>query len=129
MSDAELLELYAQYVEAFSANMTIAITLVFAYLVAAYLSAKKLSVIQFYSTTGLFAVFTLSVAMGAYDLGHRTVSIQSEILRRISAQDSQISYIAADGMPEFIPPYILGVIAIAVILSIAFAISFRQGDT
>ena len=66
--------------------------------------------------------------MGAYELGLRTASIQSEILRRVSAQDSQISFIAADGMPEFIPPYVLGVIAIAVILSIVFAISIRRGD-
>ena len=128
MSDAELLELYAIYVDAFAANVAIAMTLVFAYLAATYISAKNLNAFQFYLTTGLFAVFTWSVAMGAFDLGQRTVSIQSEILRRISMEDSQISYIAVDGMPGFIPPFILGVVAVAVVLSILFALSIRRGD-
>ena len=129
ISDAELLELYAIYADAFVANVAIAMTLVFAYLAATYVSAKSLNAFQFYLTTTFFAVFTISVAMGAFDLGQRTVSIQSELLRRISLEDSQISYIAVDGMPSFIPPFILGVFVFAVLLSIVFAFSIRRGET
>lgn len=129
MRDAELLELYAVYVDAFTANMAVLITLIFAYLIASYVSAKKLNPFQFYVTTGLFAVFTLSVALGARDMCQRAVSLQTEIVRRISMDESEISYVAPDGMPEFLPPYILGVSIVAIVLAISFAMSQRRRDT
>lgn len=122
-----MLELYAIYVDAFTANLTVLITLIFAYLVATYISVRKLNVYQFYVTTALFGVFTMSVAMGARDMCARAVSLQAEIVRRISIEGSEISYVSAGGMPEFLPPYILGVSIVAIVLAISFAISQRRG--
>ena len=106
---AELLELYAIYIDGFTSNMMAVITLIFAYLVATYISAKNLGAFQFYATTTLFVVLTTSVASGARDLCARSVSLQSEIVRRISMEGSEISYVSVLGMPEHVPLYILGV--------------------
>ena len=129
MSDAELLELYAIYVDAFAGNLTVVITLIFAYLIATYISAKNLGAFQFYTTTGLFAVATTGVALGGKDLSARSVSLQNEIVRRISMEGSEISYVSVFGMPEHVPPYILGVSIVAVFLAVSFAISQRRRDT
>lgn len=128
MTNAEILELYAAYVDAFTANITLLVTLVFAYLVASFVSAKKLKPYQFYVTSSLFAVFTISVAMGAKDTCARAASLQAEIVRRISEEGSQIPYVASDGIPEFLPSYILGVSIVSVLLAISFAITQRRRE-
>ena len=129
MSDAELLELYAIYFDAFAANMALVITLVFAYLIASYVSAQKLNAFQFYATSALFTIFTFSVVMGAHDISKRAASLQLENVRRITEDGSSISYVAAAGMPEYLPQYILGVCSIAIVLAVVFAISQRRRDT
>lgn len=126
MTDAELLELYAIYVDAFTANMTLMISLMFAFIVAIYVSAKKLNGFQFYLTTGLFVIFSLSAAMGARDTCARAVSLQSEIARRISMEGSQISYVSVDGMPAFLPSYVMGVSVLAILLAAGFGVSHRR---
>jgi len=128
VTDAEILELYAAYVDAFTANLALLLTLIFAYLVASFISAAKLRTYQFYVTSGLFAVFTMSVAIGARDTSARAASLQLEIARRISEEGSQIHFVSLDGIPEFLPSYILGVSIVSVLLAISFAITQRRRE-
>ena len=126
MSDAELLELYALYNDGFGSLMAQLITLIFAYIVASYIAAKRLSVFQFYLASSLFAVVTISVALGARDACARAISLQEEIIRRIEVEGSQISFVARDGIPSYLDSFILVICIIGVVLAISFAISERR---
>lgn len=67
----------------------------------------------------------IGVAFGAWDTCQRAVSFQIEIVRRSAEGGSQIAFVSTAGMPEFLPPYILGVSVLAVILAVSFAIGQR----
>ena len=126
MTDAELLELYVAYYDTFTANMAVMMTLIFAYLIATFVSAKKLKSYQFYATSVLFAVFTYGVVMGAVDTSARAASLQVEIVRRISEEGSQIGFVSTNGMPEFVPSQIFGLSIVSIFLAIGFAITQRH---
>ena len=126
MTDAELLELYALYNESFASIVALIITLIFAYIVASYVAAKHLSVFQFYLASSLFAVFTITVALGARDTCARARSLQEEIVRRIEAEGSQIGFVSRYGIPDYLDSYMLAISIIGVVLAIGFSISERR---
>ena len=129
MTDAELLELYVDYYDAFVANVAIVITLIFAYLVASYVSAQRLNISEFYGAAALFSTFTINTALGAQNLCLRAHSLQLEIVRRIELEDSSIAFVSKAGLPEFLPDYILIVSVVSVLLAVGFAFSQRRRST
>ena len=108
MSDAELLEMYVEYYNAFASNVTLIITLLFGYIIASVFAAQRLTLYQLIATTTLFVVFTLNVAMGARATCNTAYSLQVELVRRIDEEGSQIAYVSLDGFPEYLPLFFIG---------------------
>ncbi|MEM9529849.1 MAG: hypothetical protein AAGA23_02900 [Pseudomonadota bacterium] len=126
MSDAELLELYSEYSQTFTGETSLLISLVFAYVVAMFVAARRLTNFQYVSMASLFALFALSVTMGLRGTCYRAVSLQQEIVRRVQEQGSEISFVATDGFPWFLPELIAALCFAAVIAALVFGHQQRR---
>ena len=103
MNDADLLELYSSYSQTFTGETTLFISMLFAYVVAMFIIANRLTHLQFGALTSLFGLFSISVTMGLRGTCRRAVSLQEEIVRRIESDGSNIAFVAIDGFPVFLP--------------------------
>ena len=103
MTDYELLSLYAEYAQLFATMVTVYISVVFAYLLASYVVASKLTSVQFWLLSLLFVFVSFDIVSGVWIHGARTASLQSEILRRIEVQGSQIAFVDPSGLPMWLP--------------------------
>jgi len=127
MTDYELLSLYTEYAQLFVSMVTVYVSILFAYLVAGYLVADKLTRFQFWLITGLFLFVSLDIASGIRIHGERAASLQGEIVRRIEAAESQIAFVNPSGLAEWLPPVIFVVYLLVSLIAVAFALHRRNG--
>ncbi len=126
MTDYELLSLYAEYAQLFATMVTVYISVVFAYLLASYVIASKLTSVQFWLLSLLFVFVSFDIVSGVQAHGARTASLQSEILRRIEAQNSEIAFVDPSGIPMWWPNVIFVTFLLISLIAVVFALQLRR---
>ncbi len=126
MTDYELLSLYAEYAQLFATMVTVYISVLFAYLLASYIVASKLTSVQFWLLSLLFVFVSFDVVSGVRAHGARAASLQSEILHRIEVQGSQISFVDPSGLPMWWPNVILVTFLLISLIAVVFALQLRR---
>jgi len=126
MTDYELLSLYSEYAQLFATMVAVYISVLFAYLLASYIVAEKLTRIQFWLVSLLFLYVSFDIVSGVRVHGARTASLQSEILRRIEAQDSQITFVDPSGIPMWLPDAIFAIYLFISLIAVVFALRLRR---
>jgi len=126
MTDYELLSLYSEYAQLFATMVAVYISVLFAYLLASYIVAEKLTRIQFWLLSLLFLYVSFDIVSGVRIHGARAASLQSEILRRIEAQDSQITFVDPSGIPMWLPDAIFATYLLISLIAVVFALQLRR---
>ena len=126
MTDYELLSLYTEYAQLFSTMVAVYISVLFAYLLASYIVAEKLTRIQFWLLSILFVFVSFDIVSGVWTHGARTASLQSEILRRIEAQNSEIAFVDPSGVPMWWPKVIFVTFLLISLIAVVFALQLRR---
>ncbi len=126
MNNYELLSLYSEYGQLVVNVVTVYISFLFAYIVASYAVAGKLTRLQFSIITFFFAGISLHLASVIRVHGERVVSLQMEITRRIEENGSEIAFISASKIPAWFPTGLLIFYLVASVFAIAFAVHIRK---
>jgi hypothetical protein len=129
MSNYELLSLYTEYAQLIVGGVSVYISFLFAYIVASYFVAAKLTRVQFCFITLLFAGISLHLVSVIRVHGARVVSLQNEISRRIEVYGSDIAFVSALEMPDWFPTALFIFYLLASVLAVVFALSVRKADT
>jgi hypothetical protein len=129
MTDYELLSLYTEYAQLFVTMVTVYISILFAYLLATYIVADKLSRVQFWLLTLLFVAVSVDIASGVLIHGARAASLQTEILRRIETPGSEIAFVDPTGLQEWLPTTIFVIYLVITLVAVAFAFQLQRKRT
>ena len=126
MTDSEILSLYTEYTIVVVTYVGMLVSILFAYLAANYLAAKKFSWLQFSLLGSLFLVISIDLASNVWVHDQRLSTIESEILQRISSPDSAISYISTTGLGESNSLFVFAFWVIVSLTAVVFSIQMKR---
>lgn len=90
MTEAEVLELVAIYIDNSMTSYSLWLTMTFAYMTVAYFIGGKLSIFQIWAVSGLYLVGSLSAVIVCYMHIYAWTTLRSEFPGGISALDGSI---------------------------------------
>lgn len=126
MSPADYLEIRQLGIDGAAAHSMNAVSILFAYLVAMYFGAKRLSRFQVASVTAIYSVFILFPIMSTYGGITGLVILNMEFLREHPEVASTFRAAEAASLLQWLRFVELGVFFLAWLLSILFVVSLRK---
>ena len=120
MSDSEIIAAYSEQVSLFFTAITVLTTILFGFLIAAYLLAGRLSLLLLFLTCGLFSVISFGFVGAIYSTGARALSIGEQLVMRINAEGSAIHWMYSGIIPPHLPKIFFYLFNLAIILSLIF---------
>jgi hypothetical protein len=126
LSNFELITLYSDHVSLFLTGITVVTTILFSFVVGMYLMAGRLNLVLLVCLTALFAAVTFGLIGGIYAAGSRAASLGIEIVSRIQADSSEISWMYSGVIPRDLPRNFYYFFLVAIVLAVVFVFLRRR---
>ena len=127
MTDADLLAIYPDYVQMFFLTVTLSTSVLFSYLVVAYLAVERLTWPQLALVSVLFFGLSMDLAGGARKAARQVDALEAEIVQRVERGGSSIEFFDTTNFTRIWPEGIRGFWILATLLAIGFAIMRKRG--
>ena len=125
MSDTDLLFLYSEYLQAFYTTLGFLTTILFAYIVASFVTVHRLSWGQFSMLAILHFLLSSSLAASVANQAEMLSNYANEIATRISVEGSPIGFINPESLDPWAPIELLIFWVAATLISIGFAAKLK----
>jgi len=126
MSHFELITLYSDHVSLFLTGITVVTTILFSFVVGMYLMAGRLNLALVVCLTALFSAVTFGLTGGIYAAGSRAASLGKELVRRIQADGSEISWMYSGVIPPDLPRNFYYFFLVGIALAVVFVFLRRR---
>ena len=126
MTDFELITAYSEQIALFFTAITVLTTILFGFLIAVHLVAGRLGLFLLVLASGLYTVVSFGFSGAIFATGARAVSLGGQLVSRINAEGSEISWLFPGIMPPHLPTVFFFLFNIAILLSLLFVVVRRR---